>query len=119
MSKHKQKLIGERMLWKWFQPEFNMVWLESKVFSRLNSHKLTPEQQSLVDSGIRMDHWALGKTQASQPFNDLQWQLIASIDANRQASTCEILYVVNRDTLHILANSLDTSGIAVEGAPQF
>ena len=118
VSKHKQKLIGERMLRKWFQPEFNMVWLESMVFSKLKSHKLTLEQQSLVDSGIRMDHWALGKTQASQPFNDLQWQLIASIDANRQASTCEILYVVNTDTPHILATCIEISGIAAEGDPQ-
>ena len=61
VSKHKQKLIGERMLRKWFQPEFNMVWLESKVFSRLNGLKLTLEQQSLVESGIRMDQWALEK----------------------------------------------------------
>ena len=56
MSKHKLKLIGESMLREWFQPDHNMVWSESKVFSRLNSLKLTTEQQSLVDSGIRMDH---------------------------------------------------------------
>ena len=43
VSKCKQKLIGESMLWKWFQPEHNMVWLESKVFSRLKSHKLILE----------------------------------------------------------------------------
>ena len=73
----------------------------------------------MVDSGIRMDHWALGITQASQPFNDLQQQLIASINANRQASTYEILYIVNTDTPHILAISIDTSGIAAEGDPQF
>ena len=74
------------MLWEWFQPDHNTVWLESKAFSRLNSLKLTMEQQSLVDSGIRMDHWALGKTHASQLFNDLQLRLITSINANRQAS---------------------------------
>ena len=86
MSKHKLKLFGESMLREWFQPDHNMVWSESKVFSRLNSLKLTTEQQCLVDSGIRMDHWALGKTHASKPFNDLQLRLIASINANRQAS---------------------------------
>ena len=34
-----------------------------------------------------MDHWALGKTQASQPFNDLLRWLIASINTQWQAST--------------------------------
>ena len=43
VSKRKQKLIGESMLQMWFQPEHNMVWLESKVFSRLKSHKLISE----------------------------------------------------------------------------
>ena len=70
----------------------------------------------MVDSGIRMDHWALGITQASQPFNDLQQQLIASINGNRQASTYEILYIANTDTPHI---SIYTSGIAAEGDLQF
>ena len=69
-----------------------------------------------MDSRIRMDHSALGITQASQPFNDLQQQLIASINANRQASTYEILYIANTDTPHI---SIDTSGIAAEGDLQF
>ena len=69
-----------------------------------------------MDSGIRMDHWALGITQASQLSNDLQQQLIASINGNRQSSTYEIMYMANTDTPHI---SIDTSGIAAEGDPQF
>ena len=75
------------MLWDWYQPEHYTVWRGSKVFSKLNGLKLTPEQQSSVDSGIRIDQWALGKSQASQPFNDLQWWLIASINAQRQVSS--------------------------------
>ena len=58
-----------------------------KLFSKLNGLKLTPEQESLVDSSIWMDQWALGKTQPSQPFNILQRCLIASISAQRQANT--------------------------------
>ena len=58
------------MLRDWYHPEHNTVWMESKVFGKLNGLKLTPEQQSSVDSSIRMDQWALGKSQASQLFND-------------------------------------------------
>ena len=48
---------------------------------------LVPEQQSAVDSGIRLDQWALGRTQSSQPFNNLKRWLISSISSSRQAST--------------------------------
>ena len=48
--------------------------------------KLTPEQQSSEDRGIRMDQWTLGKTQPSQPFNDLLRCLITSISTQRQAN---------------------------------
>ena len=48
---------------------------------------LVPEQQLAVDSGIRLDQWALGRTQSQQPFNNLKWRLISSISLSRQAST--------------------------------
>ena len=40
-----------------------------------------------MDSGIRMDQGALGTTQPSQPFINLQRCLIASIGTQRQAKT--------------------------------
>ena len=49
--------------------------------------KLTPDQQSLVDNSIRMDQWAMDKSQPSQPLNDLQRHLIASSGTQRQAKT--------------------------------
>ena len=55
VSKCKVGYVGERMLWDWYQPECNTVWTKSKVFSKLNSLKLTPEQQSSVDSSIWMN----------------------------------------------------------------
>ena len=48
---------------------------------------LVPEQQSTVHSGIRLDQWALGRTQSAQPFKDLKRRLIRSIRLSRQAST--------------------------------
>ena len=54
VSKHKLKPVRESLLQGWFQPEQNTVWLETKLFSKLNGLKLTPEKQSLVDSGIWM-----------------------------------------------------------------
>ena len=40
-----------------------------------------------MDSGIRIDQWALGKSQESQSLNNLQGQLIFSINLQRQVST--------------------------------
>ena len=87
MSKHKLKPAQEYLLWGWVQPERNTVWLEQKLFSKLNGLKLTPEQQSLMDSGIQMDQGALGTTKPSQPFKNLQRHLIASIGTQMQANT--------------------------------
>ena len=65
-------LVGERMLRDWFQPERNTVWAEAKVNAKLHNVTLVPEQQLAVDSGIRLDQWALGRTQSAQLFNDLK-----------------------------------------------
>ena len=65
MSKHKLKPVRESLLQGWFQPEQNIVWSEQTLLSKLNGLKLTLEKQSLVDSGIRIDQWAQGKTQLS------------------------------------------------------
>ena len=75
------------MLRDWYQPEHGSVWVEQKVFDKLNHLKLAPEQQSLVDSGIRINQWALGRLQLQQPFNNLRRRLICSINTSRQAST--------------------------------
>ena len=50
------------MLRDWYQPERGYVWVEQKVFDKLNHLKLAPEQQSSVDSGIRIDQWALDRS---------------------------------------------------------
>ena len=72
VSNHRLGLIGECMLWDWFQPERNTVWVEAKVNAKLHYLPLVLEQQSAVDSGIRLDQWALGRTQSAQQFNDLK-----------------------------------------------
>ena len=72
VSNHHLGLVGEHMLQDWFQQERYSVWSEAKVNAKLHNLALVPEQQSAVDSGIRLDQWALGRTQASQPFNDLK-----------------------------------------------
>ena len=41
VSKHKLKPVRESLLQGWFQPEQNTVWLETKLFSKLNGLKLT------------------------------------------------------------------------------
>ena len=68
--------VGERMLRDWYQPEGGSVWAEQKVFDRLNTLKLAPEQKSSVDSSIRCDQWALDRSQSQQLFNNLLRQLI-------------------------------------------
>ena len=72
------------MLQDWYQPQRGMVWPEQKVFGKLNKLKLAPDQQSMVDSGVRVDQFALGRSHSQQPFNDPRRRLIFSI---RQEST--------------------------------
>ena len=36
--------VGEHMLHDWYQPTCGSVWPEAKVFNRLKSHTLAPEQ---------------------------------------------------------------------------
>ena len=62
-------IVRECMLRDWFQSQRNTVWMEALVNSKLEGLTLVPEQQSTVDSGICLDRWALGRTQAQQPFN--------------------------------------------------
>ena len=87
VSNHHLGFVGECMLHDRYQPERNSVWAEQKVFDKLIDLKLAPEQQSSVDSGIRFDQWALGRSQSQQPFNDLSRRLIYSLNASHQAST--------------------------------
>ena len=62
VNSHRLGLVGERMLRDWYQPERGSVWVEQKVFKKLDHLKLAPEQQSSVDSGIRIDQWTLGRS---------------------------------------------------------
>ena len=64
--------------------------------AKLQNLKLAPEQQSVVDSSIRFDQWALGRTQSQLPFNDLKRRLISSISTSRQTST---ILMANGDLL--------------------
>ena len=65
-------VCGERMLQDWFQPKRNSVWPEAKFKVCLQNLVLVSEQQSAVDSGIRLDQWTLERSQVAQPFNALQ-----------------------------------------------
>ena len=82
------------MLLDWYQPEHGSVWPEQKVFHRLRGLTLAPEQQSSVDSGVRVNQWALTKSQLQQPCYPMCKRLIYLINANRQAST---ILMANRD----------------------
>ena len=48
------------------------MWPEAKVIACLHNFVLVPEQQSALDSGIRLDQWTLERSQAAQPFNALK-----------------------------------------------
>ena len=71
--------VGNTLLQDWYQPERNSVWSEGTVFSKLNNLKLVPEQQAILDAGLRLDQWHLGRDQASQPYNDMVRRLIMSM----------------------------------------
>ena len=75
-------VVGEHMLRSWYQPVHGSVWLEHKVFERLRNLSLVPEQQSSVDSGVRMDQWALSHSVSQQPFSAMSKRLICSIKTN-------------------------------------
>ena len=66
-----------------------------------------------MDSGIRFDQWALGKTQSQQPFKDLKRQLISSIITSRQAST-----VLMANGNHLLAHRLQIKQATADAAKQ-
>ena len=74
------------MLHDWYQLDCGSARAEQKVFNKLNNLKLAPEQQSSVDSSIRLDQWALGRSQSQQPFIELSRRLICSLNASCQAS---------------------------------
>ena len=75
------------MLRGWYQPEQGSIWLNGMVFNKLNGLKLVPEQQVVLDQGLRSDQWCFSKDQAQQPFNDMKRHLVASMVTYRQAST--------------------------------
>ena len=76
-------VCGQHMLRDWFMPKRNSVWPEAKVNSSLSNLALVPDQQSTLDSGIRLDQWTLERSQAAQPFNAFKRQLISSISSQR------------------------------------
>ena len=75
------------MLQDWYQLQRSTVWHEQKVFGKLNKLKLAPDQQSVVDSGVRVDQFALGWSHSQQPFNGQRRWFIYSINTSRQVST--------------------------------
>ena len=92
-----------------YQPERNTVWTESKVFGKLFNLKIIPEQQSSVESGIWIDQWALGKSQAWQLFKDLQRQLIFFIHVQRQAALGEDHKMVEKNSLQLEFQEINIS----------
>ena len=64
------------------------------VFEKLKNLTLVPEQQSSVDSSVRMNQWALSHSWSQQPFSAMCKRLICSINANLQAAT---ILIVNGD----------------------
>ena len=57
-----------------------------------------------MDSGIRFDQWALGRSQSQKPFNNLCRWLISSFSASRQAST---ILMANRDQVAYHCHTID------------
>ena len=93
VSDCKLGLVRVHMLQDWLQPQQGMVWSEQRVISKLQGLKLPPEQQSTVDTGVRVDQFGLVRSH-SQPFNNLKRQLIKSISCSHQAAT---LLMANSD----------------------
>ena len=50
-------MVGEHLLQDWYQSQHGRVWAEHRVLGKLfvNRLKLVPEQQALVDIGMRLD----------------------------------------------------------------
>ena len=43
------------MLREWYQPEHKSVWTDNVAFHKMDGLKLISEQQSAVESGIKLD----------------------------------------------------------------
>ncbi len=74
------------MLRDWFMPMRISVWPLAKINSCLSNLTLALDQQSILDSGIRLNQWTLERSQAAQPFNAFKRELISSIFSQRQSS---------------------------------
>ena len=72
--------------------------------AKLQNLTLVPEQQSVVDSGIRFNQWAVGRAQSQQLFNELKKWLISSISSSRQQST---VLMVNGDLVAAHHHQID------------
>merc|ERR1712163_1463 len=97
----------------WFTPKRNTVWPEAKVNSSLSKLTLVLDQQSILDSGIRLDQWTLERSQAAQPFNAFKRQLISSIRAQRQS---QVVLIANMDNLATHRHNIqDTMADAARG----
>ena len=66
VSNHHLGIVREHMLRSWYQLVGGSVWSEHKVVERLRKLSLVPEQQSSVDSGVRVDQWALSDSWSHQ-----------------------------------------------------
>ena len=68
VSNHRLGLVGECMLLEWYKPQRSTVLPEQKVFGKHNRLKLAPKKQAIVDSGMRIHQFTLGRSQSQQPF---------------------------------------------------
>merc|ERR1712112_291400 len=82
-------IVSNALLRDWYQPERRSICSENKVLGKLRNLELVPEQQAIIDAGVRLD-------QASQPYNDMLRRLISSIVAYRQVS---VLLLTNADQM--------------------
>ena len=80
-------VVGERMLWTWYQPVRECEWPVRLVFEKLKNLRLIPKQQERLEKDLDLDHWALYKKIRQDSFDALRQKLIYSIRANRQVAT--------------------------------
>ena len=72
----------------WYLPESGSVWSEGEVLGKLGKLCLVPDQQAVLDNGVRADQWQLPRDQASQPNNELLRRLLVSMTVSASHRFC-------------------------------
>ena len=78
--------VGLDMLRSWYQLEPGSVCNDRTVSDKIRGLQLVPEQQAILDSGLRADQWYFSRDQPLQAWSDCQCCLHASLVTHRQAS---------------------------------